>query len=102
VDDLKRENFRLSELLSQAKCLIITKEELINALNEENQELKEEIDKLKKPFIIRGSAESSLGYSVTADKNPKKDNSSHEMELIAEKLHLALGQGGQRGWDEFE
>ena len=84
--------------------MISTKEELITALTEENQELREEVDKWKRPNLIRGSAESSLGYSATADKHPKKDGSSHEMELIAERLNLALGKGREdkRGWDDFE
>jgi Ulp1 family protease len=101
IDQLREDNQRLNELLRQARDLITTKEEFIVSLSEENQELREELEKWRRPNLIRGSAESSLGYSATADKHPKKE-SSHEMGHIAERLNLALGSGDKREWDEFE
>ena len=61
--------------------------------------MKEEVDKLKKPNFIRNSADSSLGYSATADKHIKKHVSSADMDLIAEKLKLGQSKHGeQRQW----
>lgn len=69
-----KENTNLSSLLAQATSLLDIKEELIGSLNEENHELREEVEKLKKGGPIRGSADSSLGYSAIGEKYGKKDS----------------------------
>jgi hypothetical protein len=43
IEQLKEENQRLCDLLRQAKDLIATKEDFINSLADENQDLREEI-----------------------------------------------------------